>query len=88
LEDLDTQVDINGVWEIIRENINISAKESQGYNEQKKHKPWFEEGYLKLLDHRKGKLQRLQHQSEIHENNLPSVRHEASTNSGISERQS
>jgi hypothetical protein len=36
-------VDINRVWEAIRENIKIAAK----------HKPWFEEGYSKLLDQRK-----------------------------------
>jgi hypothetical protein len=33
LEDLDAEV------ETIRENINISAKESLGYFEMKKHKP-------------------------------------------------
>jgi hypothetical protein len=30
--------------ETIRENINISAKESLGYYELKKHKPCFDEG--------------------------------------------
>jgi hypothetical protein len=28
LEDLDTEVEINNAWEIIRENIRISSKES------------------------------------------------------------
>jgi hypothetical protein len=41
---LDTEVDINRVWETIRENIKISAKESLGYHvgyyELKKRKPW------------------------------------------------
>jgi hypothetical protein len=37
LEDLDTEVEINSAWETIRENIKISAKESQGYFEFKKH---------------------------------------------------
>jgi hypothetical protein len=32
LENLDTEVDINRDWETIRENINISAKESLGYS--------------------------------------------------------
>jgi hypothetical protein len=32
------------IWESIRENINIPAKESLGYYELKKHKPWFDEG--------------------------------------------
>jgi hypothetical protein len=43
------------------ENIKISAKESLGYYELKKHKPWFDEGCSKLLDQRKqAKLQWLQ----------------------------
>jgi hypothetical protein len=29
LEDLDAEVEINSAWEMIRENINISAKESE-----------------------------------------------------------
>jgi hypothetical protein len=48
LEDLDTHVEINSAWETIRENITISAKESLGYFELKKHKPWFGEGCSKL----------------------------------------
>jgi hypothetical protein len=47
LENLDTEVDINRAWETITENIKISAKESVGYYELKKHKPWFEEGCSK-----------------------------------------
>jgi hypothetical protein len=39
LENLDTKVDVNKPWETIRENIKISAKESLGYYELKKHKP-------------------------------------------------
>jgi hypothetical protein len=48
------------MWEIatsacetIIENIIISAKESLGYYELKKHKPWFNEGCATLLDQRK-----------------------------------
>jgi hypothetical protein len=40
-------VEINSAWETIRENINISAKESNGYYELKNHKPWFNEGCSK-----------------------------------------
>jgi hypothetical protein len=36
-------VDFNRAWETIREIIKISAKESVGYYELKKHKPWFDE---------------------------------------------
>jgi hypothetical protein len=44
LEDLDAEVEINSAWKMIRENLKISAKESVGYFELKKHKPWFDEG--------------------------------------------
>jgi hypothetical protein len=39
LEDLDAEVEINIIWETIREIIKISAEESLGYYELKKHKP-------------------------------------------------
>jgi hypothetical protein len=39
LEDLDAEVEINTVWETVRENIKISAEESLGYYEPKQHKP-------------------------------------------------
>jgi hypothetical protein len=77
LEDLDAEVEINSTWETIRENINISAKESLGYFEFKKHKPWFDKGCSKLLDQRK-QAKWLQDQSEINRDNLNNVRHEAS----------
>jgi hypothetical protein len=79
LEDLDKEVEINSAWEIIRENIKISAKESLGYCELKKHKPWFEEAGSKLVDQRKqAKLQWLQDSSEINGDNLRIVRREGS----------
>jgi hypothetical protein len=75
LENLDDDVDINRAWETIRENINISAKESPGYYKLKKHKPWFDEGCSKLLDWRKqAKLQQLQDQSQTNSVNLNNVR--------------
>jgi hypothetical protein len=43
LEDLDAEIEINSAWEMIGEIIKISAKESRGYCELKKHKPWFDE---------------------------------------------
>jgi hypothetical protein len=52
LENLNSKVDLNRAWETIRENIKISAKESLGYYELKKHKPWIEKGCSKLLDQR------------------------------------
>jgi hypothetical protein len=35
-QDLDTEVEINSSWEMSRENIKISGKESLGYYELKK----------------------------------------------------
>jgi hypothetical protein len=79
LEDLDTGVEINSSWETIRENIKFSAKESLGYFELKKHKPWFDEGCSKLLDQRKRhKLQWLHDPSEIKGDSLNNLRREAS----------
>jgi hypothetical protein len=63
---------------MIRENIKISAEESPGYFELKKHKPWFDEGCTKLLDQRKqAKLHWLHDLSEINGDNLNNVRREA-----------
>jgi hypothetical protein len=39
-EDLDAEVDTNSAWKTIKENIKISASESLGYYELKKHNPW------------------------------------------------
>jgi hypothetical protein len=44
LEDMDAEVEINSAWETIRENINISARESL----LKKHELWFDERRSKL----------------------------------------
>ncbi|PNF34951.1 hypothetical protein B7P43_G18172, partial [Cryptotermes secundus] len=79
LENLKTEVDVNKAWQTIRENIKMSAKESLGYYEPKKHKPWFDEGCSKLSDQRKqAKLQWLQDPSELHGDNLNNIRSETS----------
>jgi hypothetical protein len=78
LEDMDAEVEINAIWETIRENIKNLAKESLGYYEPKKHKPSCIEGCLKLLNKRKqSKLQWLQDPNEINGDNLKNVRREA-----------
>jgi hypothetical protein len=83
LEILDDEVDINRPWETTRDNIKVSAKESLGYYELKKHKPYFDEGCSELLDQRKqDKLQWLQNPSEINEDNLNNIRREASRHFG------
>jgi hypothetical protein len=53
LEDLDAEVEINTIWETIRENIKISVEESVGYYKLKQHKPWFDKGCSELLNQRK-----------------------------------
>jgi hypothetical protein len=79
LENLDAEVEINGAWETIRENIKISAKGSLSYYELRKHKQWFDEGCSKLLNRMtQAKLQWLQDPSEINGDNLNNVRCEAS----------
>jgi hypothetical protein len=79
LEDLDAEVEINTIWETIKENIKISAKESLGYYEPKQHKPWFDEGCSELLDKGKeAKLQWLQDPNEINGDDPNNVRREAS----------
>jgi hypothetical protein len=61
LENLNADVDISTAWESLRENINISAKESLGYYELKQHKSWFEKECSELLHQTKEtKLQWLQ----------------------------
>jgi flagellar basal body-associated protein FliL len=49
LEDLDAEVGINSAWVTIRENIKISAKESPGYYELRKHKPMCRQRMLKII---------------------------------------
>jgi hypothetical protein len=53
LENSDAEVGINSIWETIRHNFKISAKESLGYSELKQQKPCLDKGCSKLLDQRK-----------------------------------
>jgi hypothetical protein len=53
LQNLDAEVEIKRALETIRENIKISAKESLGSYELKKHIPWFNEECSEFLDQRK-----------------------------------
>jgi hypothetical protein len=69
----------NTVWDSIREIIKISAKESPGYYELKKHTPWFGQGCSKLLEQKKqAKFQWLQDPNEMNGDDLNNVRREAS----------
>jgi hypothetical protein len=74
LENVDNEVDVNRAWETIRWNIKISADESLGCYELKKHKPWFDKGSSKLWDQRKqSNMQWLQDPSEINGDNLNNI---------------
>jgi len=46
LVNLSDDEDINRAWEIIKQNIKTSAKESLGLHELKQHKPRFDEECL------------------------------------------
>jgi hypothetical protein len=58
MQNSDDDVDINRAWETITQNIKISATRDLGYYKLKQHKPWFDEGYSKLLN--QGKQAKLQ----------------------------
>jgi hypothetical protein len=49
---LNDREDINRVWENIKDNIKISAKESQDLYEGKQHKPCFDKECSQFLDQR------------------------------------
>jgi hypothetical protein len=79
LENFDDNVDMNRVWENIRDNIKTSAKESLGHCELQHHKPWFDDECSKLIDRRKqSKLQWLQDLSQVNGDNMNNVKREAS----------
>jgi hypothetical protein len=74
LEGLDTEVEMNSAWEMIRENKKFQPMRV-GYCELKKHKPWFDQAFSKLVDERKqANLQWLQDPSEITGDNLKIIR--------------
>jgi len=50
LENLNDDEDVDRTWENIKENIQISAKESLGLHELKHNKSWFDEERLGFLD--------------------------------------
>jgi hypothetical protein len=79
LENFNDNVDMNTAWENIRENINISAKESLGHYKLQQHNPLFDDDCSKLRDRRKqAKLQWLQNPSHMNGDNINNIRCEAS----------
>jgi len=53
LENLYDNKNISRVWQNIKEDIQISAKQSLGLYELKQHKPWFDNEFSRFLDQRK-----------------------------------
>jgi hypothetical protein len=78
LENLEAEADIKRTWESIWESIEIPVKESLGYCELKKHKPWFQERLSELLDKRKrAKMQCLEDPGGISGDTLNNTRRES-----------
>jgi hypothetical protein len=74
LENLNVSKDINRVWENIKENIRILAKERLGLNDRKRRKSWFDAECAEFLDKRKqAKLQWLQNSNQNNGDNLHNV---------------
>ncbi|KAJ4450716.1 hypothetical protein ANN_02146 [Periplaneta americana] len=60
-DEAEKELDVNSVWDNIRDNNKIAAEQSTGYHETKKKKPWFDEDCSIAVDRRKEtKLQFLQ----------------------------
>ncbi|KAJ4447122.1 hypothetical protein ANN_09122 [Periplaneta americana] len=60
-DEVEEELDVNSMWENIRDNIKIAAEQSIGYYETKKKKPWFDEDSCMAVERRKqAKLKFLQ----------------------------
>ncbi|KAJ4441732.1 hypothetical protein ANN_11590 [Periplaneta americana] len=52
-DEVEKELDVNSVWENIRDSIKIAAEQSIGYYETKKKKPWFDEDCCMVVERRK-----------------------------------
>ncbi|KAJ4437152.1 hypothetical protein ANN_17287 [Periplaneta americana] len=78
-DDVEKELDVNSVWENIRDSIRIAAEQSIGYYETKKKKPWFDEDCCMVVERRKqAKLKFLQDPVEEKRDNYFNERREAS----------
>jgi hypothetical protein len=76
---LNDRENINRDWKNIKENTNISDKETLILYEQKQQKPWFDEGCSQFLGQREQvKMQWLQDSNQSNLDNLNNTRREAS----------
>ncbi|KAJ4450915.1 hypothetical protein ANN_02349 [Periplaneta americana] len=78
-DEVEKELDVNRVWENIRDSIKIAAEQSIGYYETKKKKPWFDEDSCMVVERRKqAKLKFLQDSVEEKRDNYFNERREAS----------
>ncbi|KAJ4446465.1 hypothetical protein ANN_13161 [Periplaneta americana] len=78
-DEVEKELDVNSVWENIRDSIKIAAQQSIGYYETKKKKPWFDEDCCMVVERRKqAKLIFLQDPVEEKRDNYFNERREAS----------
>ncbi|KAJ4435202.1 hypothetical protein ANN_23778, partial [Periplaneta americana] len=78
-DEVEKELDVNSVWENIRDSIKIAAEQSIGYYETKKKKPWFDEDCCMVVERRKqAKLKFLQDPVEEKRDNYFNERREAS----------
>ena len=78
-DEVGKELDVNSVWENIRDNIKIAAEQSIGYYETKKKKPWFDEDCSMVVERRKqAKLKFLQDPVQANRDNYFNERREAS----------
>ncbi|KAJ4436047.1 hypothetical protein ANN_18674 [Periplaneta americana] len=77
-DEVEEELDVNSMWENIRDNIKIAAEQSIGYYETKKKKPWFDEDCCMVVERRKqAKLKFLQDPVEANRDNYFNKRQEA-----------
>ena len=75
LEDLNDRQNINRAWENIKEYKKISVDHSLNLCNLKKHKPRFDEEFLRFLDQRKKvQMQWLQAPNQCNVDNLSNIR--------------
>ncbi|KAJ4430976.1 hypothetical protein ANN_19569 [Periplaneta americana] len=78
-DEVEKELDVNSVWENIRDSIKIAAEQSIGYYEIKKKKPWFDEDCCMVVERRKqGNFKFLQDPVEEKRDNYFNERREAS----------
>ncbi|KAJ4435216.1 hypothetical protein ANN_23794 [Periplaneta americana] len=78
-DEVEKELDVNSVWENIRDSIKIAAEQSIGYYETKKKKPWFDEDCCMVVERSKqAKLKFLQDPVEENRDNYFNERWEAS----------